>query len=65
MKTIQRFKDIFKKYNSKSIIAYQRNRVFLVSNFPGPIEQPIIDYIDCYFEIIEQNYFSIRFIEKN
>ncbi len=64
MKTVESIEAIIKKYNSEAIIAPGKNKVFFCTNFPEPVEQPILDFIDCHYEVIEQNQFSIRFRQK-
>lgn len=65
MNTAANIRPIINKYNSEAVMTREANNVFYCSNFPERIEQPIIDFIECHYEVIETDYFSIRFRPKD
>jgi hypothetical protein len=38
--------------------------VYSCTNFPDKLQAPVRDLIDCYFDIIESDWFGVKFVEK-
>lgn len=61
---MEKLKTVIKKYNSDAVVIPVENDVFICSNYPYRLEQPIKDYIDCNYKVIYQDLHSINFKEK-
>lgn len=62
---MKQLKKILKKYNCSASLEYNdSSEEYHCSSFPDSLPTPIIDYIDCHYDVISRDRFSVTFKDK-
>lgn len=51
--TLENVERVIKKHCPDAVLVKSRRHVYAIGNFPNQLPEPIKDYINCHFEVLE------------